>query len=304
VSALLELGKDERELHYHAVGHLAHAIACSPAPVIFSAPAAVCGTAVGLALHSQCLVVTESTRLSLPGAAHGAVPESLASHHLARLPGHLGRYLVLTGAALTGAELHALGLASHLTESHALARLANIISETRGRSDRRLERMLDMACMRPPAEASWSDDTALAFGAQIDDCFGRATVRDILSALDEGGSEWHAAVAERLRASSPLALELSFAALERAKRSDCWAHTLRADVRLAADCLELADCAAGAQGLDVALERERSLFLDDDESDTPETNEPAPKWQHASLGDVPEQMVASRVEAAGYTRAD
>ena len=87
--------------------------------------------------------------------------------------------------------------------------------------------------MRPPAEASWSDDTALAFGAQIDDCFGRATVREILSALDEGGSEWHAAAAERLRASSPLALELSFAALERAKRSGCWAHTLRADVRLA-----------------------------------------------------------------------
>merc|ERR1719502_304528 len=79
-------------------------------------------------MQSAC-VVTERTRLGLPGAAYGYVPESFSSYQLARLPQGVGAYLALTGAELSGPELVRLQLATHITESHAVDNVERILSE-------------------------------------------------------------------------------------------------------------------------------------------------------------------------------
>ena len=81
------------------------------------------GAAVGVSAHATACVVTERSRLSLPGAAFGTVTEAFASYQLSRLPRGLGAYLSLTGAAPSAREMVELGLATHMTESTALWRV-------------------------------------------------------------------------------------------------------------------------------------------------------------------------------------
>ena len=108
--------------------------------------------------------MTERTRLALPGPTFGYVPESFASFQLAReLPDGVGAYLALTGAALTGAELVTLGLATHITESQALPRveaeLAQWMSARRGGGAATARRLVDETCVAPPAAAAELDDS-------------------------------------------------------------------------------------------------------------------------------------------------
>ncbi|EOD05574.1 3-hydroxyisobutyryl-CoA hydrolase-like protein [Emiliania huxleyi CCMP1516] len=176
------------------------------APAVVALDGVLCGSAVGAALHAPFFVATERTRLCLPGPSHGCPPESLASHRLARLPHALGRYLALTGAALTGPECYALGLATHLCEAHALPQLADALGEgfsdggeggaaAGGEGERRLlwrvSRRLSDACVELPPLGGWGEEHALYYAPQVEAAFSRGSLPE----------------------ASPLALSLTFAQL-------------------------------------------------------------------------------------------
>ena len=46
---------------------------------------------------------------------------------------------------------------------------------------------------------------ALAFAPQIEECFGRESLLDVVRALEGGGSEWHRQVLERSMAEHSIA---------------------------------------------------------------------------------------------------
>lgn len=119
----------ERAKHFQIVANLMRTLGLSKLPTIAVLDGQATGIALGIGAHASACVVTERTRLSLPGPAFGFVPESFASYQLARLPGGLGAYLSLTGASLSGPELVELGLATHATESQAVHRIE---AEVRG----------------------------------------------------------------------------------------------------------------------------------------------------------------------------
>lgn len=95
----------ERAKHYQSVTNLLRTLGAGELPTVAILDGMVSGAALGIGAHANACIVTERTRLSLPGPAYGFVPESFATYQLARLPAGLGAYVALTGAALTGQVL-------------------------------------------------------------------------------------------------------------------------------------------------------------------------------------------------------
>lgn len=79
----------------------------------------VMGGGLGLLAGASHRVVTETSRIAMPEITIGLFPDVGASWFLRRMPGRLGLFAALTGAALNGRDaLHA-GLANHLLASGA-----------------------------------------------------------------------------------------------------------------------------------------------------------------------------------------
>jgi len=304
-----------RATHFQAVANLCRTLGESPVPVTAMLDGNLSGSALGLAAHSRFCVVTDRTRLTLPGAEFGCVPESFASHQLARLPGGVGAYLALTGAALSGAELLQLGLATHLTEAHAFERMEDELGMQASRGVERTAAVLADTCLVPPSDPG-GPECALHFAREIEECFGGLggggrSLRETLASLEAGGTEWHAQALERVRASSPLALQLSLALLERAAASECWTRSLRIEAAVSATALGAPDCAAGLGGLGelkAALVREAAGLeasdgLGDDDAEEAGADEAGleagavPRWEHDAV-DAAADAVAPYFETA------
>ena len=92
--------REAREEYFGEMASLLEHLGDGPAlGTVVTLDGNVCGSAIGIAAHATGCVVTERTRMSLPGPAFGYVPESFATYQLARLPAGLGAYLSLTGAS-------------------------------------------------------------------------------------------------------------------------------------------------------------------------------------------------------------
>ncbi|EOD07972.1 3-hydroxyisobutyryl-CoA hydrolase-like protein [Emiliania huxleyi CCMP1516] len=285
------------------------------APAVVALDGVLCGSAVGAALHAPFFVATERTRLCLPGPSHGCPPESLASHRLARLPHALGRYLALTGAALTGPECYALGLATHLCEAHALPQLADALGEgfsdggeggaaAGGEGERRLlwrvSRRLSDACVELPPLGGWGEEHALYYAPQVEAAFSRGSLPEVL------------------REASPLALSLTFAQLRAAEETDCWAAAARAEAESCAAAAATADFRAGAgllhrskvellQAVETEarrrhetravgeIARRAAARAAREEARGPPVPPAPPAWEHGSVEEVEDEAVARLV---------
>jgi len=318
---------DARGKHYQELTNLMVGLGApegSSTPAVVALDGMLCGAAAGAALHAPFFVVTERTRLWLPGPAYGCPTESLALHRISRLPHGIGRYLALTGAALSGAECKSLGLATHLTESHALPLVTGALGEgliynpnlASGDPYGRLSRRITEACIDPPALSAWGPEHALYYAPMIEETFTKATLPEILRALAEGATEWHAAVLDAMKASSPLALSVTFAQLQFAAESNCWAEAARAEAESCSAAANTADFRAGASHLEKAkrvllaqLEQEsRRERVGESAADVArrartrarvegarEAEEEIPVWEHASVEAVPQELVAKIV---------
>ncbi|KDO61408.1 hypothetical protein CISIN_1g0419862mg, partial [Citrus sinensis] len=75
------------------------------------------GGGAGIAVHASYRLATEKTVFAMPEVLIGFHPDVGSSYYLSRLPGHLGEYLGLTGATLSGEEMLFCGLATHYSLS-------------------------------------------------------------------------------------------------------------------------------------------------------------------------------------------
>ena len=257
--------------HYGAVARLIRDVGESSATTIALLAGRTSGWSAGLALHSNFTVATEQTALSMPGPAEGRLAESFALYHAARLPGALGMYLALTGAALSGPELRTLGLATHLTESQALERVAGEVGTLHSMRDESVSRRLDEVSLEVANSPRTSESDALHYSAQIDACFSAPSLTEIVSELERGASAWHEQVLAQLRASSPLALHLTFALISRAAAAPDaqWPRLLLDEAAATA-------AFTGAPDAGVAAEAD---------------GDGVPAWEHASVEEVSDDDV-------------
>lgn len=215
----------------------------------------VMGGGVGVSVHGQYRVADTTAVFAMPETAIGMIPDVGGSYFLPRLPGETGMYLALSGARLKAAEMLYAGIATHGVAS--------------GNWDPLIEQL---AGGEEPktllAEYAMNAGTAaLAENRQvIDRCFARASVEEILSALDSESGEWAPGAAATIRAKSPTSLKLAFREL-RHGRQQSFDDCMRMEFRMVSRVMKAHDFYEGV----------RAAIIDKDKS---------PAWRPATLREV------------------
>ncbi|MGV8872327.1 MAG: enoyl-CoA hydratase/isomerase family protein [Rhodococcus sp. (in: high G+C Gram-positive bacteria)] len=217
-------------------------IAGYPKPYIAVIEAAAFGGGLGISIHGSIRIVTENAVLAMPETAIGFVPDVGSSHFLSRLPGHVGRYLALTGTRITGSDALALGLATHFCPSDVVAELkADILAGTD----------IDEALERHTTAPS---STELSFDADaVAAVFDKESLVDIIDAL-ECDTPWSRTTKTQLATLSPTSLMATDALIVRGASSTL-RECLDRELRVATWIISEPDFAEGVRAVLVDKDR-------------------------------------------------
>jgi enoyl-CoA hydratase len=153
-------------------------------------------------------------------------------------PGRVGQYLALTGARLNGADLHALGLATHYIASDRSKRKAQIVAEPR-----RLATILDEAATAPPAAAVTGASRGHRPAVRV------GPVRGHSAALEEDGGDWAPTQRALLAQKSPQSCKVSLRLLHEGAAKTDFADEMRMEYGVAAHVCQRPDFAEGVRAL-------------------------------------------------------
>ncbi|MDV8024569.1 enoyl-CoA hydratase/isomerase family protein [Rhodococcus sp. IEGM 1330] len=217
-------------------------IADYPKPYIAVIEAAAFGGGLGISIHGGIRIVTENAVLAMPETAIGFVPDVGSSYFLSRLPGHVGRYLALTGTRITGSDALALGLATHFCPSEVVSALkADILAGVD------LHEVLDRHTTAPPT-------TELSFDAEaVAAVFERNSLVDIIDAL-VCDTPWSRTTKTQLATLSPTSLMATDALITRGAGSTL-RECLDRELRMATWIITEPDFAEGVRAVLVDKDR-------------------------------------------------
>jgi enoyl-CoA hydratase len=184
---------------------------------------------------------------------------------LGRAIGQLGTYLGLTGARMNGSDAIQTGFADALIPHGSVSGLVASLIDPKGPP---VAEVIDGAADAMPVPTS----PLLALRPDIDRCFDKATVEEILAELHTTTAEWAMRTRADLKQKSPVALKATLAALRRAPALGSLEAALDVEFRLCTHLFERGEF----------LEGVRALLVDKDK---------APKWQPARLEEVTADMV-------------
>lgn len=264
---------------------LDYALATASIPVIGFMDGITMGGGIGLTGHASHRIVTERSRLAMPEARIGIVPDIGGHLLLANAPGRLGEYLAVTSHEMTGADALALGFADHLVPAadlsalrealaagedpdHACARFASEPAEAplislvpwwEPLAERALGYAGSPATLDRPAEA------ALALASEL--------AREAASGAAH--SEAAAAALAAVRGVCPTSVAVTLAQLARTRRESLGlAEVLEDDLRVLGRLTVHPNFAEGV----------RAQVIDKDRN---------PRWQPARLEDLDPEAIAA-----------
>ena len=195
-------------------------------PVVAFMTGIVMGGGVGLSAHTRHRIVTESTRLAMPEAGIGLIPDVGSTWLFSRARGETGTYLALTGSAVGAADAIALGLADHFVAEAALEALKAALVLACPNTSEQVSAVVERFA-GPPGEPLLA-----ARQPPIDRAFAHDTVEQILAALRSEGSEFALATAREIGAKSPTSLKLTLRALREARGFASLQDGLRLEYRV------------------------------------------------------------------------
>lgn len=236
----------------------------------------VMGGGLGLTVHAEIRVVTETSTLAMPEVGIGLAPDVGAGDFLGRIPGHVGTHLALTGARIGPNEAIALGLADVQVATEQLPALAEALATA---SD--VHRAAAKYARRQVPWRSWwhAVDWIAA-------CYDSEDPREIVARLSEHPAGGARQAAMKIAEASPTAVSVALQALEKARRQPGLAACLERDYRMCRRFLRHPDLAAGT-GAIVAKSgpaRWRPGRLSDvDASDVEEFFKPLPASEELTL---------------------
>ncbi|MDB5701379.1 MAG: enoyl-CoA hydratase/isomerase family protein [Sphingomonadales bacterium] len=243
---------------------LNHQLFTYPKPVVAFMDGITMGGGVGISQPARYRVATENTRFAMPETGIGLFPDVGGGWYLSRLEGRVGVYLALTGARLDGADCLALGLATHYLPSDALTEAKERIAAHSGD----ILDILDQLSVTPP------EARIVANIGQINRLFASDVLEDVLTALDENGSEWAAKELATLRSKSPQSCKVALRQLAEATQMTDFADVMRMEYRIASRVAVSPDFTEGV----------RALIIDKDN---------APVWNPST----PEDMTQEALDA-------
>ncbi|KAL2162721.1 hypothetical protein VTH06DRAFT_6557 [Thermothelomyces fergusii] len=277
----------ERSREYFAQEYqLDHLIATYNKPYIAFMDGVTMGGGVGLSIHAPFRIATERTVFAMPETNIGFFPDVGASFFLPRMPGHVGTYLALTSARLTGANVFYAGVATHYLHSTSLPRLEARLAELR------FSDFDDMPTRLAAIDATIEefvtglphDEPILLAGElrrAVDRCFDHESVDDIVRALEREAAKgsatgrWARETLAALRARSPTAVHVALRQMRIGRKWSIRDAFVR-EHAMASKFMAAHDFTEGVT----------ALLVD---------KRPA-RWQPASLDDVPPEKSAELTE--------
>src|ERR1700676_2588486 len=100
-----------------------------PQPYLAIIDGITMGGGAGVSVNGAYRVATERTLLAMPETGIGLFPDVGATRFLNLAPGHIGRYLALTGARLGPADAFYCGFATHFVRRERVAELAQALGQ-------------------------------------------------------------------------------------------------------------------------------------------------------------------------------
>src|SRR5947209_8089092 len=129
-----------------------------PKPYLAIIDGITMGGGAGVSVNGAYRVATERTMLAMPETGIGLFPDVGATRFLNLCPGHIGRYLGLTGARLASADALYCGFATHFVAQDRIAELVAALARIAwrpGDEHRQIEQLLgDFAGDPGPAPLS------------------------------------------------------------------------------------------------------------------------------------------------------
>jgi enoyl-CoA hydratase len=232
------------------------------------------GGGAGMSVNGAYRIATERTLFAMPETAIGLFPDVGATRFLSLCPGHVGRYLGLTGARLSAADALYCGFATHVVRQDRVEALLDALERVSQQSG--FERSTVESCLGRFAAKPGPMPLALLQPA-IDRCFAGDTVEAILEALaaEAAGGGAHAGWAEKTRADlltkSPTSLKVTLRQLTIGRDYDLEA-ALTLEYRLTQHFMAAHDFYEGI----------RAILIDRDQK---------PQWRPAALAEVGDSMV-------------
>lgn len=249
---------------------LNHLIFSYAKPYIALMDGVVMGGGMGISQGASLRVVTERTRMAMPETNIGLFPDVGGGWFLARLPGHVGEYLGVTGQAIEAADALSVGLADCHVSADALATVVRRLRDGTWRSAGQIA-----ACFTEAATDSDASNAVIApLRAAIDACFSQASVPAVLAELaGSPDADWAAQTERQMARRSPLMMAVTLEQIRRGRHTTL-ADELRRELDMMTHVFEAGD---GIEGI-------RALAVDKDH---------APKWRHPGVDAVRESEVAA-----------
>lgn len=261
---------------------LDYAIHTYPKPILAWGHGIVMGGGLGLMAGASHRVVTERSRIAMPEITIGLYPDVGASWFLNRLPGRLGLYLGLTGAAFNAADALYVDLADFALPSSArdqvFAGLGALSWQGRGEADKAVLGNYLRDQMRQHALELPASPIRSHFDA-IRSLMDYESVDEMVAAICSynGADDWLRAGAQKLAAGSPTSIRLVLAAQQRARQLSL-AQVFEMELNLSRQCCRHPDFAEGV----------RALLVDKDN---------APHWSPATLAEVTPDYIEAFFQA-------
>ncbi len=258
----LEDGGVAGRAFFMAEYRLNHLLFTFPKPVIAFMDGVTMGGGVGLALPANIRVATENTLFAMPEGSIGLFPDVGAGYYLPRLPGHIGKFLALTGARLDGAECLWAGLATHYCDSDDLAEAKELIAKEPAAAD---EILRDLATSTPDARIAGN-------AAAIARLFAPDTLEEVKAALAADDSNWASKELKAVRSRCPTSAKVALRLFSMGSQHSDFATEMELEYRIAAHMIMRNDFAEGV----------RAVLVDKDNS---------AKWKPAKAEDVTSQIL-------------
>jgi enoyl-CoA hydratase/carnithine racemase len=260
---------------------LDHRIHSYAKPLLAWGGGIVMGGGLGLMAGASHRVVTETTRIAMPEISIGLFPDVGGSWFLPRMPGRIGLFLGLTGAALNAHDAMFTGLADYFLPQQQRVALIDALCALDWRSAIPANHlMLDRKLRAMQAPAALLPDSPVR--THFDEIASMTASRDLAEVVDAivgygGTAAWLQRAAQALACGSPSSAALTWALRERTRHLSL-ADVFRLELIVALRCCAAPDFTEGV----------RALLVEKDN---------APQWCPGTLAGVDGAAIAQFFEA-------
>jgi len=238
-----------------------------PKPYIALLNGITMGGGAGISIHGSHRIATEHVTFAMPETTIGFYPDIGASYFLSRLPHQIGLYLGLTGSSITYSDCYALHLVDAVIDPASQEELLQTLIVTP------LPDYTAVTNAIHPWRITVSGSTLLNFKEDIEKCFSKNSVEEIIQTLRSLNNDWSHQIIKTLETKSPTSLKVAFQEINNAKK-------LNFD-----DCMKMENkiMQQMIRGHDF-FEGVRALIIDKDKN---------PKWRPKTLEDVTQKEIQS-----------